>query len=56
MAESTYTETAVLLAQLEGDRSGRDALLADMLPGELDTFEDHLRELADRVRREATHR
>jgi hypothetical protein len=56
MADTTFVETAVLLAEMEEDRDRVDELLAGMLPGELATFQAVLSNLVDRVAMERSGR
>jgi hypothetical protein len=49
MADTTFVETAVLLAEMEEDRDRVDELLAGMSDVELTTFERVLSDLFNRV-------
>jgi hypothetical protein len=50
MAEN-FAETEVLVAIMDGDVDAADLRLDDFLPNELDAFERHAYQLADRIRR-----
>jgi hypothetical protein len=48
-AMTPYAETEALLAVLEGDSERVRAILADMLPGELIAFADHVDTLSGAI-------